>query len=161
MILPLISGITLLEVLMAAAMPRVRVERSLGLERFTLPDNATTIRENIDTTFTCDARPYGYYADPENDCQIFHVCLPVMFQGQRSETFMWSFICPQDTIFNQERFTCTRLEDSIPCQESAMFYSLNDNFGATVDETPTIVETPLETSQEYNSLEETATSTRL
>ncbi|BES97600.1 Cuticular protein [Nesidiocoris tenuis] len=156
MIYAILSGLTLLDVILfVVAMPHIRIERSLPLERFTLPDNATTIRENIDTTFTCDTRNYGYYADPENDCQIFHVCLPIVFGGQRSETFMWSFICPQETIFNQERFTCTRLEDSIPCQESAMFYSLNDKFGQaeTEEEQPTVVESPMETSQEDNSLE--------
>ena len=28
-------------------------------------------------TFTCDGRGYGYYADVDNDCRIFHVCVPI------------------------------------------------------------------------------------
>ncbi|XP_014271833.1 uncharacterized protein [Halyomorpha halys] len=112
------------------ASPRIRVRRGLPLERFSLPDNATAIRENIDTSFSCQSRSYGYYADLDNDCQLFHVCLPVVWDTDGTQqTFMWSFICPQETIFNQERFTCARPEDAVPCQEAAMFYSLNERFG--------------------------------
>ncbi|KAK9511986.1 hypothetical protein O3M35_000535 [Rhynocoris fuscipes] len=127
----LFSGVIMAQLLtLATGLPRIRVDReSFPIDRFTLPDNATSIRENIDTTFTCTDRSYGYYADTENDCQLFHVCLPVVLPRQRVEMFMWSFICPQETIFNQERFTCARPEDSIPCHEAFRFYSLNDKFG--------------------------------
>lgn len=64
-----------------------------GLE---LPDNATLIRENIVDNFSCQDRIYGYYADMENDCQIFHVCMPQIRGSTR-----WSFICPAETVFNQ------------------------------------------------------------
>lgn len=61
-----------------------------------LPDNATLIRENIVDTFSCKDRIYGYYADMENECQIFHVCMP-----QTRGSIRWSFICPAETVFNQ------------------------------------------------------------
>jgi len=61
-----------------------------------LPDNATLIRENIVDTFSCQDRIYGYYADMENECQIFHVCMP-----QTRTAIRWSFICPAETVFNQ------------------------------------------------------------
>ncbi|OAD54294.1 hypothetical protein WN48_08127 [Eufriesea mexicana] len=64
-----------------------------GLE---LPDNATLIRENIVDNFSCQDRIYGYYADMENDCQVFHVCMP-----QARGATRWSFICPAETVFNQ------------------------------------------------------------
>lgn len=67
----------------------------------TLPSNATSIRTDISDSFYCDGRDYGYYADVENDCQIFHVCLPVTYSDGRNQTFRWSFICPEETIFNQ------------------------------------------------------------
>ena len=67
-----------------------------GLE---LPNNATSIRENIVDTFSCEGRIYGYYADMENECQVFHVCLP-----QQRGSSRWSFICPAETVFNQVRF---------------------------------------------------------
>ena len=27
--------------------------------------------------FTCEGRPYGYYADVDNACRVFHICLPI------------------------------------------------------------------------------------
>lgn len=67
----------------------------------TLPSNATSIRADISDSFSCEGREYGYYADVDNDCQLFHVCLPVTYSTGRIQTFRWSFICPDDTVFNQ------------------------------------------------------------
>ena len=71
-------------------------EEALGL-----PSNATSIRSDITDTFSCESRIYGYYADVDNDCQLFHVCLPVQFADGKEQTFKWSFICPEETVFNQ------------------------------------------------------------
>ncbi|XP_031848201.1 uncharacterized protein LOC116433820 [Nomia melanderi] len=100
--------------------------KTSGLE---LPDNATLIREDIVDNFSCQDRIYGYYADMENDCQIFHVCMP-----QARGAMRWSFICPAETVFNQATFVCTRTENSIPCEESENFYNLNEAIGKEVEE---------------------------
>ncbi len=42
----------------------------------------------------------GYYADPEAQCQVFHVC------GRSLEGQGWTFLCPNGTIFNQNYFIC-------------------------------------------------------
>ncbi|XP_034180086.1 uncharacterized protein LOC117604293 [Osmia lignaria lignaria] len=97
-----------------------------GLE---LPANATMIRENIVDNFSCQGRIYGYYADMDNDCQIFHVCMP-----QARSATRWSFICPAETVFNQATFVCMRTENSIPCEESEKFYELNEAIGKEVEE---------------------------
>nr|QGT33394.1 cuticular protein 1-N [Microplitis mediator] len=89
-----------------------------------LPNNATAIRENIVDTFSCENRIYGYYADIDNECQVFHVCMP-----QNRGSRRWSFICPAETVFNQETFVCTRINESIPCEESEQYYVLNEEFG--------------------------------
>ena len=47
-----------------------------------------------DLTFTCEGRSYGYYADPTTNCQVFHICLG-------DGDIKWSFLCPNQTIFNQ------------------------------------------------------------
>jgi hypothetical protein len=80
-----------------------RPEEVLGL-----PSNATSIRSDISDTFSCESRIYGYYADVDNDCQLFHVCLPVQFADGKEQTFKWSFICPEETLFNQVMFRITR-----------------------------------------------------
>ncbi|XP_029176210.1 uncharacterized protein LOC114944483 [Nylanderia fulva] len=94
-----------------------------------LPDNATFIRDNIVDTFSCQDKIYGYYADMENECQVFHVCLP-----QTRGSIRWSFICPAETVFNQATFVCTRTESSIPCEESEKYYALNEEIGKEVEE---------------------------
>ncbi|KAJ8955838.1 hypothetical protein NQ318_005382 [Aromia moschata] len=123
------------------------------MQFMSLPSNATSIRTDINDSFRCDGRDYGYYADVENDCQLFHVCLPVTYSDGRNHTFRWSFICPEETVFNQvsttgrkqrmlrfsfysrqrsskkEMFTCTRADESIDCAESPRYYGLNRNFG--------------------------------
>ncbi|KAF7265381.1 U-scoloptoxin(01)-Cw1a-like [Rhynchophorus ferrugineus] len=109
--------------------PRLMPEQMLPAQLLTLPSNATSIRSEITDSFSCEGREYGYYADVENDCQLFHVCLPMRYQDGRSQIFRWSFICPEETVFNQEIFTCTRSDESIDCAESPRFYDLNRNFG--------------------------------
>ena len=96
-------------------------EAALGL-----PSDSRSIRDNIVDEFTCDGkkkmnftnylqifqcintnlykisgRPYGYYADVANECQIFHICYPVVYADGEEEMFKWSFICPNGTIFDQ------------------------------------------------------------
>ncbi|XP_017071568.1 titin homolog [Drosophila eugracilis] len=105
------------------------------LGTLTLPSNATSIRSDITDNFSCANKTYGYYADVENDCQIFHVCLPVTYADGRENTFRWSFICPEETIFSQESFTCMRREDmTIECQDSSRYYELNGNFGGPAEQ---------------------------
>ncbi|XP_043649689.1 titin [Drosophila teissieri] len=106
-----------------------------SLGTLTLPSNATSIRSDITDNFSCANKTYGYYADVENDCQIFHVCLPVTYADGRENTFRWSFICPEETIFSQESFTCMRREDmTIECEDSSRYYELNGNFGGPAEE---------------------------
>ena len=47
--------------------------------------------------------PPGFYADPEAECQGYHVCMP-LFGGNVDRKM--SFLCPNGTIFNQELFVC-------------------------------------------------------
>ena len=47
----------------------------------------------------------GYYADPEMQCQGYHVCLSSQFMPGIADRKM-SFLCPNGTIFSQALFTC-------------------------------------------------------
>jgi len=113
----------------ADSAPAEEVNNDLEEQPLGLPSNSTSIRANIVDTFDCTGKVYGYYADVDNDCQVFHVCLPQTFADGSEKMFKWSFICGEDTIFNQESLTCARAEDAVPCQEAPALYSLNDNFG--------------------------------
>ena len=55
-----------------------------------------------DLSFSCDGRAYGYYADPATNCQVFHICLG-------DGDIKWSFLCPNQTIFNQVEFMISLL----------------------------------------------------
>ncbi|XP_050716177.1 uncharacterized protein LOC126998486 [Eriocheir sinensis] len=97
-----------------------------------LIDNATLIRANIVDTFRCDDRVYGYYADQDNDCQIFHVCLPLkqLFPANFTQpiTYQFSFICPLHTIFSQDSMVCAWEEEALECEYAHELYWMNQNF---------------------------------
>ena len=73
-----------------------------------------------ETSFTCDGKADGMYADIEARCQVWHQC----FAGRT-----WAFLCPNGTIFNQEIFTCVWWFD-FDCETAADFYGLNDDLYA-------------------------------
>ena len=56
-------------------------------EPLNLPSGASENLGNIDTSFSCIDRPYGYYADQRNDCKVFHVCYPALFLDGHSELY--------------------------------------------------------------------------
>ncbi|XP_048002190.1 uncharacterized protein LOC125238790 [Leguminivora glycinivorella] len=111
------------------------MENQTKSDTLNLPANASSIRENITDTFSCENRTYGYYADVDNDCQIFHVCLPTQTASGRSITYRWSFICPNETVFNQEVLVCTRPRDAIDCADSPNYYDLNMEIGKETNDT--------------------------
>jgi len=68
-----------------------------------------------ESSFTCDEKLDGMYADVEARCQVWHQCF-----ADRT----WAFLCPNGTIFNQELFTCVWWFD-FDCSTAESFYSLN------------------------------------
>merc|ERR1719309_1598347 len=56
-----------------------------------------------ETGFICDDKiDGGYYADPEAECQAFHICTA---DGQGGLA-KYSFLCPNGTILNQNYLIC-------------------------------------------------------
>lgn len=85
--------------------------------RMRLPSDSESIRSNIvDSEFTCDDRQPGYYADIDNDCQIFHRCV-------EDPKAIYSFICPEQTIFNQKVLVCVWNNSmDFDCEDSDDYY---------------------------------------
>merc|ERR1712203_1296093 len=76
--------------------------------------------------FTCDGQvDGGYYADPEAECQVFHICTADGAGGLSQ----YSFLCPNGTIFNQNYFICDWWFN-FDCSEAEGLYSLNDEIAA-------------------------------
>lgn len=67
----------------------------------TLPAGAEVIIGELRPGFTCDQKVYGYYADPHNDCRVFHVCWPITDERGFTLNKQWTFICGNQTLFNQ------------------------------------------------------------
>lgn len=79
-----------------------------------------------DTSFSCDGQvDGGYYADPDAECQVFHICTNDG-QGGLSK---YSFLCPNGTVFNQEYFICDWWFN-FDCSEAESLYSLNEEIAA-------------------------------
>jgi len=79
-----------------------------------------------DTGFSCEGQvDGGYYADPEAECQVFHICTA---DGQGGLA-KYSFLCPNGTVFNQNYFICDWWFN-FDCAEAENLYSLNDDIAA-------------------------------
>ena len=62
----------------------------------------------------------GYYADPEGDCQLYHVC-----SDSGDGIFVkFDFLCPNGTVFNQEEFVCDWWFN-VDCSKAEDLYFLN------------------------------------
>uniref|UniRef100_A0A6G1SBI0 Chitin-binding type-2 domain-containing protein n=1 Tax=Aceria tosichella TaxID=561515 RepID=A0A6G1SBI0_9ACAR len=101
------------------------------------------------TTFTCDGLGYGYYADPDNECKIFHICQSFKMSDGSIYNNHWSFICPNQTLFNQVSLTCSHPDEAVPCQFAREFYNVNDYFGDV--RSPSVKETDLSQANELIS----------
>merc|ERR1711892_117691 len=76
--------------------------------------------------FVCDGQvDGGYYADPEAECQAFHICTADGAGGLAK----YSFLCPNGTLFNQNYFICDWWFN-FDCSTAEELYSLNDEIAA-------------------------------
>ena len=92
---------------------------------YDLPAGANEIIEElpIKMDFDCSDREYGYYADVANNCQLFHICLPIEDAvGIVVDTSHWTFVCSNGTIFDQQTLSCNFVDDAFPCEDAEMLY---------------------------------------
>ena len=79
-----------------------------------------------ESAFVCEGQvDGGYYADPEAQCQVFHICTA---DGQGSLA-KYSFLCPNGTIFNQNYFICDWWFN-FDCSEAKGLFSKNEEIAA-------------------------------
>jgi hypothetical protein len=89
-----------------------------------LPGGSDEILEKpYKDSFSCEGQGYGYYADVDNNCQVFHICLPIEDnEGKVIEYAKWSFVCGNGTVFDQQSLTCNHKDDAFPCAESPSLF---------------------------------------
>lgn len=80
------------------------------------------------TSFTCPAKN-GYYADVDNDCLVFHVCNVIPKDDGSLDVEQHSFICGNQTMFDQLSMTCSFPENAVSCKSAPDFYYLNERLG--------------------------------
>merc|ERR1712228_971064 len=102
--------------------------RSGVFESLNLPSGASLLLGRISTSFSCYNKPYGYYADEQNSCRVFHVCNPSLFSDGEVQNNQYSFMCAEGTVFDQNEMTCKAEYDATPCQDSSKFYFRNEIF---------------------------------
>merc|ERR1712106_68321 len=89
-------------------------------------DDYPIFAEVPETSFLCDGQvDGGYYADPEAECQAFHICAGDGTGGLTK----YSFLCPNVTLFSQPYFVCDWWFN-VDCSIAEEFYSLNDEYAA-------------------------------
>ena len=97
---------------------------------FLLPtDTEKFLSRPIKPQFRC--LKTGYYADIDNNCQMYHVCVVQTKATGHKVTRQFSFVCGNNTIFNQLTQTCDNPEESLPCIDAPKFYGLNTRIGQT------------------------------
>ncbi|KAM7299039.1 hypothetical protein ISCGN_019606 [Ixodes scapularis] len=107
-----------------------RVSESPQSAYLGLPSGSDDIvNRPIDINFSCAHRSLGYYADVSNACKIFHVCNPVLMTDGQVAMMQYSFVCPNNTLFDQQTLTCTFPPGTAPCQNAESFYYLNRHVG--------------------------------
>lgn len=72
------------------------------------------------SSFSCQNREMGYYADVERQCKFYFFCLPGEFNG----TVVYqriSYMCLNDAVFDQTELDCVK-KSSTACDESPKFF---------------------------------------
>merc|ERR1719431_2180151 len=89
-------------------------------------DDYPIFAEVPETSFLCDGQvDGGYYADPEAECQAFHICAGDGAGGLAK----YSFLCPNGTLFQQQYFVCDWWFN-VDCSTAEDFWSLNEEIAA-------------------------------
>lgn len=90
------------------------------------PEQTTPLPEVISTnetsTFTCRGKATGYYADVILRCRVYHFC--TQLEEIANVTYQrMSYICLQDSIFDQKDLNCVKPEDvKVQCEDAEKYY---------------------------------------
>jgi hypothetical protein len=114
----------------ASAAPRIRRQAESGPPYFLPASTKELLLKPEVPNFICPAA--GYYADPENSCQVFHICDEKQIDPTNpanTTMLQYSFICAEGSVWDQSKLACVHWEDAIDCESAPAFYMLNDRIG--------------------------------
>lgn len=114
----LATGLLVLASLLALAASDFVLHRPGQQHRIRRQSPTYNVHEIPKTTFSClDKQAGEYYADPETQCQVYHICVP----GAFNKLSKMSFTCPNGTIFSQSSRVCSPY-DRVYCALAERFY---------------------------------------
>ncbi|XP_013783693.1 uncharacterized protein LOC106467860 [Limulus polyphemus] len=87
-----------------------------------LSDNTNLVLSPVGTQFSCVNKTYGYYADMEAACKVYHICNPYVTQYGQEQAVQYSFYCREERIFSQATLTCELPHQGIPCEQAYLYY---------------------------------------
>ncbi|XP_030379488.1 transcription factor SPT20 homolog [Scaptodrosophila lebanonensis] len=79
------------------------------------PDRLSTLLSK--STFSCNDKNSGYYADESLSCEVFHYC-------QDNQRHSW--ICPEGFTFHQIHLICMPPSHDNICKQSSKYHIVND-----------------------------------
>lgn len=79
------------------------------------PDRLAMFLEK--SSFKCDQRTTGYYADDTVGCEVFHYC---------QENSKHSWVCPEGFTFHQVHLICMPPSNENICEQSSKYHFVND-----------------------------------
>lgn len=79
------------------------------------PDRLAILMEK--SSFQCDGRTTGYYADDTIGCEVFHYC---------QDNSKHSWVCPEGFTFHQVHLICMPPSNENICEQSAKYHFVND-----------------------------------
>ncbi|XP_037941877.1 transcription factor SPT20 homolog [Teleopsis dalmanni] len=79
------------------------------------PDRLSTLLAK--SSFNCNTKTTGYYADESLNCEVFHYC-------QDNQRHSW--ICPEGFTFHQIHLICMPPSNENICQQSSKYHIVND-----------------------------------
>lgn len=85
----------------------------------------------LDSSFRCESRRWGFFADIRTGCRNFVQCVPTTTPNGAVFTRRHVFRCPPGTQFDQRLVTCVLINDALPCEQSINYYlETEEKFGA-------------------------------
>lgn len=91
------------------------------------------------STFSCEKRVTGYYADVKLGCRVYHFCATIEELGEVAYQRV-SYMCLEGSIFDQKELNCVREIDlNIPCNKAESYYdSSNKQFDSHEEAPPSM-----------------------
>lgn len=103
-----------------------------SLDQTNTTDAPEVISSKDTSTFTCQGKINGYYADVRLNCRVYHFCTKIDGIGEASTYQRMSYICLEGSVFDQRDLNCVHEKDlKTPCSKAELEYeSSNKQFDA-------------------------------